>query len=256
MNLSDTKKSIIILSVLIFISISHISAQTKRKIGIAFAADTTMICQYLGFFKDRIYPLSLDIPLKNYMENRLKEELEKSEKYHNDVTILNVYERLMPLENSILFDKKSKKVIFKICKITDDYDFIIFTKNVHIPDQYVNGIIIPNRIQNRANGLLIYKLSKPYLYTTIGFYIYDVNKEKFIHYNNLDGINGNFQSCKLNNFEKPKDDINITDDMIEFLTFEMKNFINQRIYRFTAKTGLVPENKIEKEKFIDDIYGR
>lgn len=44
--------------------------------------------------------------------------------------------------------------------------------------------------------------------------------------------------------------------MIEFLTFEMKNFINQRIYRFTAKTGLVPENKIEKEKFIDDIYGR
>lgn len=220
---------IVLLSVCSF----YTTAQTK-KIGVVLMADTSTIYQYIGvtIFENNTKPLPLDIALSQYIEKSLIAYL--TPEYQ--VSICELPDSLKTTKKGIFETGMGKKLSRWADSKTDEYDIIIFVKNM-------NAVFGTNSLVSATASGICKKLKTIYLYSTISYYAYNTANAKLMGYNNE---GGDFM-YHLKNVKFPKNPKDLTPEMLDFFSYEFKKYINNRIEYFISKSKLMsPEELLAK----------
>lgn len=222
--------NIILVTVLLSVCSFNSTAQTKR-VGIVFMADTTLIHQYIGFtiFENSTKPLPLDIALSEYIKKSLQSYLTPDYK----VGICELPDTLKDVKMGILETGVGKKLSRWAESKNDEYDVIIFVKNMNAAFGYNSSV------SAKGSGICT-KIKNVYIYSTISYYAYDTTKAKLMGYNNS---GGDFL-YQLKGVKLPKNIEDLTPEMIDYFTYELKKYINSRIEYFISKSKLMTQDEV------------
>ncbi len=221
-NSKSVKKSFIFIFIISFSAI--VQSQTK-KIALLSMEDTTIVHQHLGTtaFTNFTDTLHLDIPLANYVQNKLVGWM--STNY--DVTIVKVPDSIR--KHAISFWGRSKEFKRWYDGMRVGYDFIVVVSNTTIPTEM--NLRIP---ENSSGFYSRGPLHGPY--TTIDFNIYRAETNKLMEYYNL---GGNLVT-QLKDFKMPENKRSFTPEMLTEIKKELLKHMDTRIKYFLNHTYIVP----------------
>lgn len=214
------------------------TAQSKR-IGVVFMANTNLVYRKIGLFSHPTTAYPPYIAFSKYINESLETQLTP---YDYSISICEIPDSVKYAKTGFTESFPNKKFKTWASSKIEEYDILILVENM--PMSLADASTTPFN----TSGILT-KLGKEYLYSTLSFYSYDIEKSKLKNYIH----NGGNFLYHLKGFKLPKkDEEKYTPENIDFIRSEFKKYIDNRIEYFITESQLIPENK--EKRYKNDLY--
>lgn len=196
-------------------------SQTKKALIVSLE-DTVLVNCHVGFtaFTNSSEPLKIDIPLGNYIKNKLKEYLSQR------------YEVGFAYPTPEMGKKQSKEFKSWLQEKQKGYDVLILIRNIDISNEMLNAPIPKFTTGFYSRGRM------HGVYTSISFEARKVENNQRLEY---------YESHKafenIKDFKMPKDKNTFDEASLEIIKDALLKHQDTRIKYFLANTYLVPELK-------------